>query len=258
MKRLFPILVVVVACAVGTFLALRDVREDAGPVTGTSPPQWKATTPAVEAPASAPLPARVPSPPDPPRRRPRSEAKPAVKSAPTPPPEAPSVPRVSLRVTSDVRGAQVFIDRRFVGETPINVTDITPGSHQLNVSAAGFDPHVETITVEGERNIYIAFRRVRLNIAMEVVHNHRFGSCRGRLVATPEGVRYETTDKDDAFTVRLQDLEIFQIDYLRKNLRIQPRGGRRYDFTDRDGNADRLLVFHRDVEKARDLLRKVD
>ena len=75
------------------------------------------------------------------------------------------------------------------------------------------------------------------------------------MIATPQGVRYETTDKNDAFTAALLDLETFQVDYLNKNLRVQPRKGKRYDFTDPEGNADRLFVFHRDVEKARERLR---
>jgi hypothetical protein len=42
---------------------------------------------------------------------------------------------------------------------------------------------------------------------------------------------------------------------LNKNLRIQLRKGKRYDFTDPEGNADRLFVFHRDVERARERIR---
>ena len=49
---------------------------------------------------------------------------------------------------------------------------------------------------------------------------------------------------------------MFQVDYLSKNLRVQPRKGKRYDFTDPDGNADRLFVFHRDVDRARERLKK--
>jgi hypothetical protein len=95
---------------------------------------------------------------------------------------------------------------------------------------------------------------VRLDASVNVIHKHRFGSCRGRLVATPQGLRYETTDKDDAFTVSLSDLDRFQVDYLNKNLRVELRKGKRYDFTDPEGDADRLFVFHRDVDKARQRL----
>ena len=44
-------------------------------------------------------------------------------------------------------------------------------------------------------------------------------------MATPTGLRYDTSDKDDLFSARLQDLETFQADYLNKNLRVQPRRG---------------------------------
>ena len=71
-------------------------------------------------------------------------------------------------------------------------------------------------------------------------------------------MRYETANKDDAFTTPLLDLDTFEVDYLEKNLRIKPRQGKRYDFTDPEGNADHLFVFHRDVDKARERLKKGD
>lgn len=151
----------------------------------------------------------------------------------------------------------MFLNREFVGTTPTTANDLKPGDYQLNVAAPGYDNHVETIALTpGEREIVVNFREVRLNASLDVVHKHRLGSCKGQLVATPQGLRYETTDKDDAFAAPLQDLETFQVDYLNKNLRIQPRKGKRYDFTDPEGNADRLFVFHRDVDKAREQLKK--
>jgi hypothetical protein len=164
-----------------------------------------------------------------------------------------------LRIESDVPGAQVFIDREFVGATPVTAQNVRPGTHQLNVSAEGFEGVAETIDVEpGPRDILIRFREVRLDAKVDVVHKHRIGSCKGRLIATPNGIRYETQDKEDSFTAGLMDLETFQVDYLERNLRIKLRRGRQFNFTDPEGNADRLFVFHRDVEKARERLRKGD
>jgi hypothetical protein len=180
-------------------------------------------------------------------------------SAPAPPAEPAAPVTATLRVVSDIPGAQVFVNREFVGPAPVTATNLAPGSYQLNVSAPGYDNHVETIDLTaGEREVQVTFRTVRLNATLEVIHKHRFGSCKGTLTATPAGVRYETSDKEDAFQAPLVDLETFQVDYLNKNLRIQPRKGKRYDFTDPDGNADRLFVFHRDVERARDRLKKGD
>ena len=148
--------------------------------------------------------------------------------------------------------AQVFIDRQFVGTTPLTAENVKPGTHQVNVTAEGFDGIAQTIDVEpGPRDLTFRFREVRLDATLAVVHKHRMGSCQGRLVATADGIRYETADKDDAFTASLNDLEAFQVDYQDKNLRIKLRKGKQFDFTDPDGNADRLFVFHREVEKAR-------
>ena len=148
--------------------------------------------------------------------------------------------------------AQVFIDRQFVGTTPLTAENVKPGTHQVNVTAEGFDGIAQIIDVEpGPRDLTFRFREVRLDATLAVVHKHRMGSCQGRLVATADGIRYETADKDDAFTASLNDLEAFEVDYQDKNLRIKLRKGKQFDFTDPDGNADRLFVFHRDVEKAR-------
>jgi hypothetical protein len=242
----------------GAVVIYRGARpQPTAPATASPPPQPSAVAP----PASPPAVAEAPSAPPPPERAPArrpSPARPASTPAPAaPPPAAPET--ATLTIVSDVPGAQVFLDRRFVGTTPATATDVAIGAHQLNVSAPGFEAHVETIEVTpGPREVSIRFREVRLDAAIDVVHKHRIGSCRGRLVATAQGLRYETQDKDDAFAAPLSGLELFQVDYLAKNLRVQPARGRRYDFTDPEGNADRLFVFHRDVDRARERLKKGD
>ena len=225
---------------------------------------------AVERSAPAPAPAakddRKPEPASPepaPRTGRRETARPAPKGAP-PPAAGPAIAEpaseaATLRVDSDVPGAQVFIDRVFSGATPVTIPNVTPGTHRLNVSAPGYDGVAETLEVAaGPRDILIKLKEVRLDAKIAVVHKHRIGSCRGQLIATPQGLRYDTSDKDDGFSAPLRDLEMFQVDYLEKNLKVKLQKGRRYDFTDPDGNADRLFVFHRDVEKARDRMKKGD
>ncbi|MSO84255.1 MAG: PEGA domain-containing protein [Acidobacteria bacterium] len=222
---------------------------------------------AVAVTSRAPAPRRAPptpeaSPTAPERAAPRSAPSPVTEApaAEAPPPvvEAPRNVGI-LRIDSDVPGAQVFIDRRFIGAAPVVADDVTPGTHQLNVSAEGFESVATSIDVAaGPRDIVVKLREVRLNASADVVHRHGVGSCRGRLVATLKGLRYETTNKDDAFETALLGLETFQVDYLAKNLRVKLPKGRQFNFTDPEGNADRLFVFHRDVEKARERLRKGD
>jgi hypothetical protein len=215
-------------------------------------PAATADSPKVEAPVD-PAPARRHA-----RREPAAKPPPATTAeAPAPAEASPTVG--TLHIDSDVPGAQVFIDRQFIGVTPVTAPDVKPGSHRLNVSAQGCEGIADTIEVApGPRNIQIRLKDVHLDARIDVVHKHRMGSCKGRLVATPQGLRYETSNKDDAFSVALLDLSTFQVDYLEKNLRVAARNGKRYDFTDPDGNADRLFVFHRDVDKARERLRSGD
>jgi hypothetical protein len=166
---------------------------------------------------------------------------------------------VTLHVESDVPGAQVFVDRTFLGTTPLTTTEVKAGSHKLNVSAPGYEGVAEDLSLTpGSKDLMVKLREVRLDVSLDVVHKHRIGSCKGRLIATPQGIRYDSTDKDDAFRTGLLDLDTFEVDYLDKNLRIKPKQGKRYDFTDPDGNADHLFVFHRDVDKARGRLLKGD
>lgn len=153
----------------------------------------------------------------------------------------------------------MFIDRQFVGAVPVTAENVKPGSHQLNLSAEGFEGIAQTIDVTpGPRDITVRFREVRLNARIPVIHKHRMGSCKGELIATPQGLRYDSGDKSDAFTVTLAELETFQVNYLEKTLKVRIRRGREYNFTDPEGNADHLFVFHRDVDKARARLAKGD
>jgi hypothetical protein len=208
--------------------------------------------------APPPAPAAKPAEPEPvaaapaPRRpRPKKEEpKPAEPLAP--PPAGPT-----LVVDSDVAGASVFIDRKFVGTTPLRTTEVAAGSHQLNASATGEEGLAQAIEVgeTGETAITLKFREVRLNASVAVVHKHSMGrSCEGTLAATPDGMRYATANKGDAFAFPFSALESFEIDYLKKELKVKQKGGKTWNFTDKSENADKLFVFHRDVTKAREKL----
>ena len=252
-KRIL-VIVVVLALVVGggvvTFVLLRDrapfsAESSSAPATRPS----DVSAPAASAPETKP---GTTAP-----RAPRRAAAATATEAPAVVESAPELGR--LRIEADVPNAQVFLDRQFIGTAPVTAEGVKPGTHQLNVSAEGFEGVARTIDVEpGPRDLAIRFREVRLNATIAVVHKHRVGSCTGELVATPQGLRYNTDDKDDRFTAALGDLESFVVDYQDKNLKIKIRKGKQYNFTDPDGNADRLFVFQRDVDKVRQRLSKGD
>ena len=215
--------------------------------------------------AEAPRPARpAPATPSAPEPEPAEALAPVPEPAPEPEPEpepepaAAPPPSILLRVTSDVAGAEVFIDRRYAGTTPFESYEVEPGRRRINVSAPGYEGHAEDVEITGELTaIDVRFRQVQLDQRVAVVHKHRFGDCQGQLVATTAGIAYRSDD-DDAFEVGLDGLEEFAVDYMEHNLRLKVRGGRTYNFTDDQENADALFVFHRAVEEARDRLARGD
>ena len=192
-------------------------------------------------------------------------SRPSNRVAPAPAPAATAAPvetapegtapsaKPLLRVAGDVAGADVFVDRTFVGKTPFETRDITPGGHQVNVSAEGFDGmsrHVE-VAANAPTEVTFTLKAAVLDSVVQVVHKHRLGSCEGRLAANTAGVRFAPSSGDDAFQAPLTGLETLAVNYNEKELRLKLKGGKTFTFTTRAANADPLVVFHRDVEKAR-------
>ena len=200
--------------------------------------------------AQTPLPVLEPTPEPEPEAESVRPAPPPAEPEPEPTPEPPPLTHI-LRVTSDVTGTQVFLNRRFLGNTPLDMANLEPGRHQLNISAQGYEGISRAIDISDTPvELNIEFRVVRLDETIDVIHKHRLGSCQGQLVANLQGFHYQTAH-DDAFSMSLDQVELFEIDYLDHRLQLKVRGGRNYNFTDEQDTADPLFVFHRDVEKAR-------
>ncbi len=160
----------------------------------------------------------------------------------------PGAPR--LLVDADVAGAAVFLNHKPEGKTPLELRDLAPGSYRLNVTAEGYEMYGDHIELtSGTHEVMVRFKEVRLDETIDVVHKHGMGSCRGRLIATVDGLRYETSHTKDAFQVDFGDVEPLRTDYLKKNLRVKVRGGKTYNFTAE--SADELLSFQQAVEAAR-------
>lgn len=240
-------------------LAVAAVAATAWLLTRPSTPAPEAPRPEapVVAPVAAPA-APAPAPEPEPAATPRVVNRPAARAtapAPAPAPVIETPTTGTLRIETDVPDALVLLDRVGVGTAPVTIPNVAPGEHRLNVSARGYDGYSETIQVEpGERVIRISFKEVRLEAHLNAVHKHGIGSCRGELSATPQGIRFTASDGKDNFSVPMADIQTFEVDYLAKNLRLRVRGGRTYNFGDPDDNADRLFVFHRDVDAARQRL----
>jgi PEGA domain len=248
-------LVVVVLIAVGVWWTAS--KNPDAPVATTAPAP--APTRPVPAPArktEAPPPT---APADEAPRTPRRAAAPkADDAAPAPAADAPNADAVTLTVESDVPGASVFVDREFVGTAPVTLKDVTAGTKRINLSAEGYEGVQRSVDLApGDNTVTLRFKEVRLNASVGVSHKHGMGGCDGTLKATIDGLTYETSNKNDAFSLPYAQVDSFEVNYLEKNLRVKQKGGKTWNFTDKAaGNADKLFVFHRDVTAAREKLAK--
>jgi hypothetical protein len=115
--------------------AVREpVRVDADPIVPQSAPV------AVPAPAPAPGPARSPR-----------AASAAGRAAP-PPVETVAPGPGSIQVLSRPSGAQVLLDGRSVGRTPLAIADVRTGAHDVRLELPGFRRWATSVEVKpGER-----------------------------------------------------------------------------------------------------------
>ena len=242
------IVALLVAAAAIAFIVTREAPAPDGP----SPVAGASATPP---PVAVPPPEPVATAPEPAATAPPSAKKaPAAKKAEPVSVAEPAVGTLAtLILDTDVPGASVFINREFVGTTPLRLAKLEPGPAQLKLTADGHDGIERSVDLAaGDNPLTLRFREVRLNKRIPVAHKHGMGGCEGTLAATVDGLAYDTSNKGDAFNLPYAQVESFTVDYLEKNLKVKQKGGKTWNFTDKTAsNADALFVFHRDVEAAR-------
>ena len=153
----------------------------------------------------------------------------------------------TLRVEANVPGAKVLLDGEERGTTPLELSNVSPGRHELAVSADGYETRTETLEVEsGKRDIKIDLVSplATLNEAVAVKHKHRIGSCDGVLRVSPDKLEYDSEHKH-AFSVALSELEGFSLE--KETLKVKVREGDNYNFNERNDNHTALASFHERV-----------
>ncbi|MGQ9632169.1 MAG: PEGA domain-containing protein [bacterium] len=80
-----------------------------------------------------------------------SEVKaPPEKPAPKPAPEAPPVAKGSLSVESEPPGADVYLDGKIMGKTPIAIANLDAKGYNLVIRKSGYRDYVESVEVRGD------------------------------------------------------------------------------------------------------------
>ena len=75
-----------------------------------------------------------------------------------------------LKIVSNVPGAQVFVDGRAVGRTPMEVR-VPLGRHTVRVTAAGYDDFERTMDVRRDEGIQANLNRLRREFTLSIQAN---------------------------------------------------------------------------------------
>ena len=60
-----------------------------------------------------------------------------------------------IRVLSNIAGAEVFLDGTPMGKVPVDIKDVKPGEHVLEVKAQGYQPREERVTVNAGQSFVL-------------------------------------------------------------------------------------------------------
>jgi len=61
--------------------------------------------------------------------------------------------KTMLSVNSNVRGAAVSLDGKFLGTVPVRDRTVTPGNHRVRVEADGYESYQASVTVRADRHV---------------------------------------------------------------------------------------------------------
>jgi hypothetical protein len=134
----------------------------------------------------------------------------------------------SLSITSDLKGADIYVDGRYWGSTPAVVTGLAPGSHTVRVQKAGYDEFISTVTVyAGQRTpVPVTFSPAPANVGSIEVSSDPAGASLfldGHYMGlTPAGDSFDLTSVTPGLHTVLLTLDDYQ-DYTRT---VQVTAGR--------------------------------
>lgn len=133
-------------------------------------------------------------------------------------PSSPSLPghawmTGSLRVKTDVTGAQVFLDEEAVGQTPLTLTSVAAGKHVLALVKEGYNRHEQEVEVIPSKmaSVFVVMMPYatplpQLPVKYSAIHKHVSGYCKGVLTVNADGLDYKSDDGSDVFHMPISQM----------------------------------------------------
>lgn len=79
-----------------------------------------------------------------------------------------------LRINSNVRDAEILIDGRRAGRSPLDI-NLNAGTYELKITASGYDPYTNTVTVRNNQTTTLNVNLVPTNVNVNLKTNVNVG-----------------------------------------------------------------------------------
>jgi hypothetical protein len=113
-----------------------------------------------------------------------------------------------LRIKTDTKEVEVWLDGANVGRTPLTLRTLTTGKHQLGLMKDGYEDHLQEIEVlpNQTNSVFIVMKPREvvlppLPAEFKVIHQHRLGKCTGVLTVSDQLLDYKAVDDGDTFHI---------------------------------------------------------
>ena len=62
----------------------------------------------------------------------------------------------SIDIESSPSGAKVYLDSEYIGTSPRTIEDVSPGSHKITISSAGYTDYTKWVTVKAASTVSVS------------------------------------------------------------------------------------------------------
>lgn len=119
-----------------------------------------------------------------------------------------------LRVKTDTSDVTVWLDGADVGRTPLTLRTVTIGKHRVVLAKDGYEDHSQEIDVVSNQtnSIFVVMKPLKLKlpdlpVEFKAIHQHRTGTCVGKLTVSADALDYKAENDADQFHIPIAGIK---------------------------------------------------
>jgi hypothetical protein len=120
----------------------------------------------------------------------------------------------TIRIKADAGEAEVFLDGKRVGKSPLTLTGVATGAHQVTLTRPGYEDHEQQVQIApgATAKVFVMMKALRTElpkfpVQYYALHQHAAGACSGILTVTAEALDYKSSDGKDVFHIPIDDIK---------------------------------------------------